>query len=534
VAVWSRARKGADLGARLAADRVTRTRRLPGARPDAASVLVESEGLRLWATVRERATPTEVHGEALAAALGALRGAGLEVVGITESTSRCRLAVTAVDPRIVLEALAPLGPGWYVGERVRDHLVGVTAVADLDTTSRDGSRVLAVLRPVTDVRGRGVLGVREAVQVEVWAPGADGATAPVRNRWTTSLPASEKVDAVVRVAGVDVPTHATIARGHVDDLTFPVDAVLTWVDGDDAAWRDRMAQARTAADADRHDARAVSESRFRSLDELRYALRALEAFAPWIRHVWLVTDAQTPSWLAEDHAGLTVVDHREIWADPDALPVFNSHAIESQLHRIDGLAEHYVYVNDDVLLRRPLEPSAFFSPGGVLRIHPSLNVVGLGPATTADSAPVAALKNDRALLERTGSRVPASTFWHVPHPQRVSVQAELEAAFAAEFAATAAHRFRSPADISAVSLGMWHAYRTGRAVPGTLTCRYVDLVDAAGLAAMRDVAKHDAWDVVCLNQSTDPSVDAGEVAHLVSTTLDRWYPFPSRWERPDA
>ena len=57
-----------------------------------------------------------------------------------------------------------------------------------------------------------------------------------------------------------------------------------------------------------------------------------------------------------------MVPHSEIFR-PDlkrkgALPTFNSCAIESQLHRIPGLAECYLYLNDDFFLLRPLQASS--------------------------------------------------------------------------------------------------------------------------------------------------------------------------------
>ena len=40
------------------------------------------------------------------------------------------------------------------------------------------------------------------------------------------------------------------------------------------------------------------------------------------------------------------------------LPTHNSHAVESQLHHIPGIAEHFLYSNDDMFFGRPLQPVA--------------------------------------------------------------------------------------------------------------------------------------------------------------------------------
>ncbi|WP_237547197.1 Stealth CR1 domain-containing protein, partial [Streptomyces sp. SID161] len=123
-----------------------------------------------------------------------------------------------------------------------------------------------------------------------------------------------------------VPTFAAFAGHGIDQVCFPVDAVYTWVDGDDPVLAAKR-RAHQAASDNVIAPRETGASRYTSHDELKYALRSLEMYAGFVRHVYLVTDSQTPDWLDPDTAGLTVIDHRDI-LPADALPVFNSHAIE--------------------------------------------------------------------------------------------------------------------------------------------------------------------------------------------------------------
>src|SRR5690606_7251858 len=104
----------------------------------------------------------------------------------------------------------------------------------------------------------------------------------------------------------EVPTRPEFAGPGPDHTGFPVDAVYTWVDGRDHAWLRRRADARHEP----YHPESANSSRYADRDELRYSLRSLHANAPWIRHIYLVTDAQRPSWLDPDAPGLTVVDHR--------------------------------------------------------------------------------------------------------------------------------------------------------------------------------------------------------------------------------
>lgn len=57
-----------------------------------------------------------------------------------------------------------------------------------------------------------------------------------------------------------------------------------------------------------------------------------------MRRIYLVTDDQIPHWLDTQHPRLTIVTHKELFGDraADALPVFSSPSIETQLHNIPG------------------------------------------------------------------------------------------------------------------------------------------------------------------------------------------------------
>jgi len=156
----------------------------------------------------------------------------------------------------------------------------------------------------------------------------------------------------------DMPDPAP-ATGSAD-----IDAVITWVDGSDPAHRARLAQVLDAMGIARPA--TAAPTRFGDCGELDYCLASIVRFAPWFRTLHIVTDAQRPSLLAT-LAGtpwasrVRVVDHRELFAGHERhLPTFNSRAIISMLWRTPGLAERFVYFNDDFALLQPLAPEAFF------------------------------------------------------------------------------------------------------------------------------------------------------------------------------
>ena len=135
-----------------------------------------------------------------------------------------------------------------------------------------------------------------------------------------------------------------------------IDFVVSWVDGTDHRWREekRKYLADAVCDAD--------ESRYRTLGTLKYWFRAVEKYAPWVNHVYFVTWGHVPPWLNLQCKKLSVVNHKDYSPAP-YLPTFSSHPIELNLHRIQGLSEHFVYFNDDMLINAPIQPEFFFQKG---------------------------------------------------------------------------------------------------------------------------------------------------------------------------
>jgi UDP-N-acetylglucosamine-lysosomal-enzyme len=84
---------------------------------------------------------------------------------------------------------------------------------------------------------------------------------------------------------------------------------------------------------DEAEGAAVDHRRFADYDQLKYSIRSIEKYAPWVRRVFLVTNGQIPHWLNMDHPKLTLVTHQEMFAQRKDLPTFSSSAIESNLDR---------------------------------------------------------------------------------------------------------------------------------------------------------------------------------------------------------
>lgn len=150
----------------------------------------------------------------------------------------------------------------------------------------------------------------------------------------------------------------------------PIDAVITWVDGSDPRHAAQLSHYLAGLGGIRPV--AAQATRFGDAGELDWCVASILRFAPWIRTIHIVTAAQTPPLIERlqggPHAGrVRVVDHREIFAGHEQhLPTFNSRAIITALWRIEGLAEQYIFFNDDFVLLRPVRPEDFFSEGRVV------------------------------------------------------------------------------------------------------------------------------------------------------------------------
>lgn len=267
-----------------------------------------------------------------------------------------------------------------------------------------------------------------------------------------------------------------------------IDAVYLWVDPDDPSLRVEIERWRgTHLSSD-----AVATRRFRDNGELRYSLRSLEHHAPWIDRIHVVTNGRPPAWLDTAHPRLTVVGHNEVFPDPTVLPVFNSCAIELNLHRIPGVTRRFLYLNDDLFLGRDITRDDYLPADGRQRFYfepnPLPSSVTSGPVHDCAYAYTAALL-DRLPRKRRTSALSAGAYStrrlhrilpppvrelarprrllpaHVPQLYDCDVLREVEQLLPVEFAATRAHRFRAADDLV---LRILYAFFLLECAPGML------------------------------------------------------------------
>lgn len=149
--------------------------------------------------------------------------------------------------------------------------------------------------------------------------------------------------------------------------SMKIDAVITWVDGNDPVHRGK--RMRYADPGMIKDEAVAGETRFAAVGEIAWCVASLNRFAPWINRIFIVTDAQDPDLgpflernFPQGHIPVEIVDHKVIYNGyEEYLPTFNASAIETMIWRIPGLSDRFISLNDDMMLSAPVMPSDFFT-----------------------------------------------------------------------------------------------------------------------------------------------------------------------------
>lgn len=170
--------------------------------------------------------------------------------------------------------------------------------------------------------------------------------------------------------------------------------------------------------------------------ELRYSIRFLEAYAPWFNKAFVLVNTAAidrPPWLSEESKDRIEMIDRCSLLGAQNCPTENTAACQAVAHKIPGLSEHFMIIDDDFLLLHPLSPSDFFQASG-------------NPLVLAANA-----EQDVPLYDHTpqGPDMPPTltptrmgAFHHVPCPMLVSFASQLEDKYPDWYAFVRSHHTR--------------------------------------------------------------------------------------------
>jgi Stealth protein CR2, conserved region 2/Stealth protein CR3, conserved region 3/Stealth protein CR4, conserved region 4/Stealth protein CR1, conserved region 1 len=483
-----------------------------------------------YALINYNRTPYQAMVEDLLFLRNVLADAGLQYLLVRGNNDRPVIALDWKDRKKLRAALVEACRDEPVYSMTVDAKKKTSVlVADGELSSNRQARIFRLYRPRVEPLGGFEFGASAGVQIELWSFEGEQLILPIENSLTRrTMLRQDAVRGTVERYGHTWPTIENMFADHASDISFDVDLVFSWVDGSSPEYiAARRAQQKDVVLGEGDD----HEARFRQINELKYALRSVYMFAPWIRRIFIATDSPAPAWLA-DHPAVTIVRSEEFFSDPSVLPTHNSQAVECQLHNIDGLSEHFLYSNDDMFFGRPVSPDLFFTPGGITKFIEAETRIGLGENAAERSGFENAARVNRKLLWNRFGRITTRHLEHTAAPLRRSVVAKMEREFPEEFRKTAASRFRAADNIS-VTNSFYHYYAllTGRAVTQTAAkVRYVDTTMRAGLNYLPKLLSKRNMDFFCLNDGSFPEVHADERAELVTDFLEKYFPIKAPWE----
>ncbi len=317
------------------------------------------------------------------------------------------------------------------------------------------------------------------------------------------------------------------------DDSYPIDIVYLWVDGSDSVWQEiketYLALALHEGVGYKHDGYAAH--RFANNDELRYSLRSIMAYAPFFNHIYIVTMNQRPEWLI-DHPAVTIIDHKQIFRNQGHLPTFNSHALESNLHRIPGLKEHFIYFNDDVFLGGPVSPEDFFTPDGKIKVLFEASLSPSGPPVDGETAYRRAWRNTNAFLDKKYRKERRLRLCHAPFALKKSLIMQAEDEMTAIFEANSSHRFRGNDDFNITNgllqyYWLYHGHIVAGALSNKMVSLYGDGLYEQNSNQLDGLYAHKI-DTFCLQDVMGPDNSATKKA--LHNFLERYYPQKAPWE----
>ena len=141
-----------------------------------------------------------------------------------------------------------------------------------------------------------------------------------------------------------------------------IDYIIPFVDGSDIEFQKVY---------NKYSPTSKREARSRDWDVLKYQLRSIEKFLPWINKIYIVLsigETQIPKWLNINNEKIKIVWDWEI-VPKGALPTFNSNTIELYFPKIEGLSEHYLTACDDYLITKPMQKEDFFTEDGKAKLR---------------------------------------------------------------------------------------------------------------------------------------------------------------------
>jgi hypothetical protein len=347
-------------------------------------------------------------------------------------------------------------------------------------------------------------------------------------------------------------------------LAQEMDLVYTWVNGSESSHINALSRylrthniSSNAATPDINHQNVnedVASYRYSaSKDELLYSLRSVEKYMNWYRHIYIVTSGQVPTFINTSHPRITIIPHATIFPNHSHLPTFNSVSVEAHLHRIPGLSEYFLYMNDDWFLLQHMYPYDFVTPDGYSVIPLEYPLLPCRTDTELAGDPVEAQRQhgcipapytfldmlrhiDNIYTHRYNDTRQRYVIAHTTTLFSCSLIQRMQHEYAIYWNETSSHAIRSPRDmLLAFAMRYWEIHKhyaytiTDHRKHRTTSFSDQDVSDVTDYL---NQLWHDPlqFKTVCLNdQAVDP-INVELIGQATKQFMEQQYPQPSPYE----
>ena len=300
-------------------------------------------------------------------------------------------------------------------------------------------------------------------------------------------------------------------------ITPTIDAIITYVNISDQRWlRSYMAKTKT------HN---PTSTRFRSWGTLKYLMRGIEKYMPFIRNVILVvaSNTQVPWWVNTET--VRVVYHDE-FIPKECLPTFNSCVIESFFWNIKGLSDRVIYFNDDMFPIGPMHEIDFFTD----------NIPHIRFKDPESYSP----KNIFVSQSRSGMdmitdalKLPRYQSGKLVLPFHITQAITREGFNAIRELCSAELPKRATALRTTKNVNQYiyayYQYFTENYVNLTVNYKYFEIKDRTFTTILQRLETEDACQMICLNDS-DQIKDYSRTQYLLTQAFEKRFPNKSKYE----
>lgn len=291
-----------------------------------------------------------------------------------------------------------------------------------------------------------------------------------------------------------------------------MDIVITYVNGLDPVWQKEYEE---------HTNIPPLTKRFRDWGTLRYLLRGVAQYMPFIRKVHLIVsgESQVPEWVNREE--VNVVFHKDI-IPAEFLPTFNCNPIEMCLHRIEGLDEEYIYFNDDIFPMLPCEPTDFFREGR--------SMVGMSRHIVAHEMYKKICRNSDRLARKAAGKPARCWFLRPQHICTPMLRSECEALYEKHYEELlpSMTKLRSEENLNQY-LYLDYMYLRGKLTPKRISKKHFS-VAITTTEKLRSFILNPTRKMVCINDTNLSEERYVELRKVISEAFEHKFPAKSKYE----